>query len=695
MADGSIYDEGSRRGKVRTVLQTEAAECSMACLTMVARSLGHDIDLAAMRRRFDTSLRGMNLGNMIEIARALGLDARPLRAELSYLKQARLPCILHWDLNHFVVLSRVSKRGLHLHDPAHGERVISIEEASAHFTGVLVEFTRAAQFVPIRDRERASLRSLAGRIEGLGKVACQALGLAAVIELLAILLPFQIQWTIDEVIPTADMGLLVATCAGFIVLIVLRCVLSIVRGWTLSWVGASLGEQLTTRLFSHMLRLPLDFFQKRRMGDVISRYGSLQTIQGTLTGSFVEAVLDGVVGCVALAIMATYSMAMTAAVLASACLYAVLRATSFRLLMHVNEEQLVHIAKQQSLLMESIRAMQAIKLASREADRNARLANATAEAAVRTMRSQRIGMTFNALAQGLTGIQRVVLVTAGGYLVIREHVTAGMLIAFIAYADQFSTKVSSLVDKIVDFSMLRLHAERVADIAHGSPEPWQASGYSGPDPAPSLELSSVSYRYSPTEPWVIRHLDLAIAEGESIAVTGVSGAGKSTLARLILGLHEPAEGQIRVGGVDLAHLGLVRYRSLVAAVMQDDQLLDGTLGENIAFFDYAASLDAIVRAARAARIHEEIIRMPMGYETRVGDMGSSLSGGQRQRVLLARALYRQPRILVLDEATSHLDVDNERAINAAIRELAITRIIIAHRAETIASADRVFELKGL
>lgn len=243
--------------------------------------------------------------------------------------------------------------------------------------------------------------------------------------------------------------------------------------------------------------------------------------------------------------------------------------------------------------------------------------------------------------------------------------------------------------------MLRLHAERVADIAHGSPEPWQASGYSGPDPVPSLELSGVGYRYSASEPWVIRKLDLAIAEGESIAVTGVSGAGKSTLARLILGLHSPVEGQIRVGGVDLAHLGLVRYRELVAAVMQDDQLLDGTLGENIAFFDHAASLDAIIRAAQMARIHDEIIRMPMGYETRVGDMGNSLSGGQRQRVLLARALYRQPRILVLDEATSHLDVDNERAINAAISELAITRVIIAHRAETIASTDRVFELKGL
>lgn len=695
MADGSTHDGGARRGKVKTVLQTEAAECSMACLTMVARSLGHDIDLAAMRRRFDTSLRGMNLGKMIEIARILGLDARPLRAELPYLRQARLPCILHWDLNHFVVLSRVSGRGLHLHDPAHGERIISLEQASAHFTGVLVEFTRAAQFEPVRDRKRISLRSLAGRIEGVSKVAFQLLGLATVIELLAILLPFQIQWTVDEVIPTADMGLLMATGAGFIVLIVLQCGLSIARGWTLSRVGASLGEQLTTRLFSHMLRLPLDFFQKRRMGDVISRFGSLQTIQNTLTGAFVEAVLDGIVGCVALAIMATYSGAMTAVVLASVCLYAVLRATSFRLLRNVNEEQLIHIAKQQSLLMESIRAMQAIKLACREADRNARLANATAEAAGRTMRSQRIGMTFSALAQGLVGIQRVVLVMAGGYLVIREHVTAGMLVAFIAYADQFSTKVSSLVDKVVDFSMLHLHAERVADIAYGSPEPWQASEYSGPDPLPSLDLSDIGYRYSASEPWVIRHLDLAIAEGESIAITGVSGAGKSTLARLIVGLHEPVEGRIRVGGIDLAHLGFARYRSLVAAVMQDDQLLDGTLGENIAFFDHAASLDTIIRAAQAARIHDEIIRMPMGYETRVGDMGSSLSGGQLQRVLLARALYRKPRILVLDEATSHLDVDNERAINAAIRELAITRIIIAHRAETIASADRVFELKVL
>lgn len=312
----------------------------------------------------------------------------------------------------------------------------------------------------------------------------------------------------------------------------------------------------------------------------------------------------------------------------------------------------------------------------------------------RTERMQRLVMAFGVFNRGLFGAQRIALIALGAYLTMRGRFSAGMLVAYLAYADQFATKMGGLVDKSVDFRMLRLHAERIGDIALTEPEPHAQGIYSGSDPQSSLVITNLAFRYAEGEPWVFRSLDLAIGDGESVAIVGPSGCGKSTLAKIILGLLTPQEGKVEIGGLTIAALGLTRYRAMFAAVMQDDQLFSGSIADNIAFFDPVAKLTDIEDAAGAAAIHKEIAAMPMGYETLVGDMGSALSGGQKQRILLARALYRKPRIIVLDEATSHLDPKNESLANEAIRCLSITRIIIAHRQETIAQADRVIDLSS-
>ena len=270
--------------------------------------------------------------------------------------------------------------------------------------------------------------------------------------------------------------------------------------------------------------------------------------------------------------------------------------------------------------------------------------------------------------------------------------SAGTLVLCVAYAEQFATRARDLIDKLVEFRLLRVHGQRIADIALAEPERDVASSWAGPVPEPRIEVHGVSFRYADDEPWVLRDCSLAIAAGESVAISGPSGCGKTTLAKLILGLLHPTEGIITIGGIDIRRYGLGAYRAQFGAVMQEDELFSGSIADNISFFDPNADMDAIRRAALVASIADDIAAMPMGYETLVGDMGSSLSGGQKQRVLLARALYRQPRILLLDEATSHLDVSRERRINGEVARLAMTRIIIAHRPETIASADRVIHL---
>jgi ATP-binding cassette subfamily B protein RaxB len=266
--------------------------------------------------------------------------------------------------------------------------------------------------------------------------------------------------------------------------------------------------------------------------------------------------------------------------------------------------------------------------------------------------------------------------------------------AYLAYKDQFSRRIGGLIDKWIEFRMLRLHGERLADIvmAHAEADFDQNSEW----PLPSdtrIEVSNLSFRYAEGEPWVLKDCSFAISPGESIAVIGSSGCGKSTLCKLMVGLLPPTSGQIKVGGLDLQRLGARSFRAFVGAVMQEDQLFAGSVMENIAFGDDDAELERVEDAARLAAVHEEIAAMPMGYRTLIGDMGTTLSGGQKQRVILARALYRQPKILFLDEATSHLDVSRERLVNDAVRSLELTKVIIAHRPETIASADRVLVLE--
>lgn len=683
------------RRQLELVMQTEAAECALACLSMVAAYHGHAADLMSLRRRFNISSKGANLRRMAEIADAIGLEARALRATLEYLPAAPTPCILHWDLNHFVVLNRVTARGAEIFDPSRGRYWMPLAEVSAHFTGVVLQLTPGASFEEVAETPGVSLRALTGRITGLAGVTVQILGLALGIEVLSLLAPFQMQWVIDQALLTNDHNMLVVIALGFVVVSAMSAAFGFARAWLVSWFGASLNAQWVTNVFAHLLKLPMDFFEKRHMGDIVSRFYSIQSIQTTLTGSFIEAVLDGAMGLMALVILTLYSASLTLVVGASILLYAGLRWAMYRALWRINEEQLVYSARQQTELMESIRGIQAIKLANKQAERRGRLERATHEAARRTMQSQRVGLAFAVANQALFGTQRVALVAFGAYLAMQGKFSAGMLVAYVAYADQLSTKFSSLVDKLIEFQMLGLHTKRVADIALTGPEAHAEGPYSGPVPKARIEVKGVGFRYAEGEPWVLRGVSLVIEAGESVAIIGPSGYGKSTLAKLIVGLLEPIEGSIEIDGIDIRRYGLARYRGLIGAVMQDDNLFAGSIADNISLFDVDAAMDDIVAAARMAQFHDDIVAMPMAYESLVGDMGAALSGGQKQRLMLARALYRKPSILVLDEATSHLDAARETSINAAIGALDVTRIILAHRQETIASAQRVIDITRL
>jgi ATP-binding cassette subfamily B protein RaxB len=677
------------RRKLPMILQTEAAECGLASLAMIARHHGHDVDLPSLRRTHSTSLKGANLARVMEMAAKLGFETRPLRLELEELSELKTPCVLHWDLNHFVVLKHVTSRGAVIHDPARGVLKLSRAEISQHFTGVALECSPGADFKPVKARESISLRALTGKVTGLPVTLVQIFVLALALEVFALVGPFYLQWVLDQVLVSADKNLLMLLGIGFLLIAVFQACVSAVRAWTITWLGAMLNVQWLTNVFAHLLKLPLDWYEKRHVGDVVSRFSSMQTIQQTLTTGFVAAILDGLMASLTLVVLALYNVKLTLIVLAAFALYAMLRWFTYQPLRRAQEDQIVYIARQRTELLEAIRGAQTLKLHNQQQPRTARYANAVVETVNRNIAMQRLNIAFQSGNQLIFGIEKVTLIWLAALLVLEGTFTAGMLVAFAAYADQFVTRAAGLIDKGIEFRMLRLHAERVADIALVAPERHVESDWDAPLPKAEIEVRDVSFRYADGEPWILKNCSLTIPVGESVALIGPSGCGKTTLAKIILGLLEPQEGEILYGGIEIRRLGLGRYRSQIGAVMQDDQLFAGSIADNIACFDPESSPLRIEAAARLAAIHDDIVQMPMGYQSLVGDMGSALSGGQKQRVLLARALYRKPSLLVLDEATSHLDIERERQVNAAVNRLAITRIVIAHRPETIASAKHL------
>lgn len=683
------------RRRVRPVRQAEMPECGLACLAMVSGAYGLDVDLGTLRRRFQPSMRGISLKSLIAMADQIGLSGRAVKLPLEEIKNLHTPAVIHWDLNHFVVLERVNRGKAFIHNPDGRSKWYGLDELSDHFTGVALELRPADNFEVGKRRESLKLAQLWRRMTGLKRALAQTVVLSLVMQAFVLASPYYMQVAIDSALPALDKNLLAVLALGFGLFTVVNAGAALLRSFVLLSAGSSVSYGIASNVARRLFRLPVSWFEKRHVGDILSRFQSVAPIQQVLTQGAVAAVIDGSLALLILALMFFYSVGLTFVALIAFLLYAGVRAISFSLQREAQADAIITSGKEQTAMVESVRGIVTLRLFNRETARHAFWQSRLADSVNANISLQRVVIWQSVANTLLFGIENIITIWLAVGFVISGGFSVGMVFAYLTYKTQFTQRASSLIDQAIAFRMLGLHLERLSDIALADQDSSFAQDWvASKELKGRVELRDVRFRYGPTEPWILDGVNLMVEPGEHVAITGPSGGGKSTLVKIALGLLEPDCGEVLIDGVPLQQFGYANYREQVGAVLQDDHLFAGSIADNIALFDETPDIERIVSAAIAAAIHDDIVRLPMGYETLVGDMGSSLSGGQKQRVLVARALYRKPRLIVLDEGTSHLDIVTEGKVQTSLEQLSVTRIVSAHRSGAISASDRQFFVAG-
>ncbi len=674
--------------------QTEIAECGLICLAYSSAKLGAHLELSELRRRFPISSRGLNLRQISEIATALDLMARSVRCDIGELGQLKLPAILHWGLNHFVVLERVSSKDITIHDPASGRRKVQLEQAGRRFTGVAVELSRSAEFKRRPQKSQLSIWSWIDRSKELYSGIGQVFVLSILLQVYVVGSPFFIQLAIDQAAFKGDRHLLTTLAVGFGAFGLFNIAASTLRSLAMQQLSAFVSWDMSLRLFRHLVRLPLPWFQRRRLADTISRFDSITPIRDLISGSLVTSVIDGALALTTLCMMVIFSWPLACVAFIGTLAYGATRALTLPESLRLSSETLGAQIAENVKRIETIKAIQTIKQMAAETEQETQWGNRYADYIKRTVAKSRFQISTTAANQTIDLITYLAIVYFSAADIMDNKMSVGVFYAFLAYRSQFGSSIVNVIEQIIQWKLSDIYSFRLADIVLTPKE-------EGIDRVESLELEMdgqidierVSFRYSGQESWVLRNLNLSIKSGEFVAIIGPSGVGKSSLLKVLCGLYTPLVGEVKIDGRTLSAWGPKAVRHHIGIVMQDDELLSGSIAENVAFFDADIDMGRVWQALGDAAIKDEILAMPMKAESLVGDMGGALSGGQKQRLLIARALYKKPRILLLDEATSHLDPQNEIVISENIKRLNITRVVIAHRRETIMAADRIFDLR--
>ena len=669
----------ARRGGLPMIFQAEANECGLACLAMIVSYFGRDTDIRSIRESSNLPAFGSSLKHLTRAAAAAGLKARSLKLDIGDIKRLSTPAILHWDLDHFVVLKKCGSGGVVVHDPAVGVRKYPFDELDGHFTGIAVEFSPAGGAVGDAPARRLRLRDLMRFSRGTARGMTLILLLSALVQVCSLLSPFYLQLVIDQGLARGDMDLVLAVALLFGLLMLARIALGHVRSLVTMQFSTRLGFEMVSGLFEHLLNLPLRFFERREMGDLVSRFSSVEKISALISQDMITVLVDGLLSILSLILLYVYSP-----LLATVCLTFVIVAMLLKLGSLPGEklrrqESIVRAAKSESRLMENIRWASVIKNYAIEEQRSADWQNHYVNSANAGYQLGTFQLWFGSSQALLFGIEQILIIFIGAGLIAGGNLTIGQLMGFIFLKQHFSSSVLAMFPKLAELRLMQLDLERIADIALEEAEESGAMARS-PSRAFSGKVrgEGLCFRYSNDERPIFEALDFAVEPGETLVVTGPSGCGKSTLLKLLAGLENPAAGSLYFDEIPLSGLGLSALRSATAAVLHSDGLLAGDIAFNINLEDEPHNHERLEDACRRACILDEILALPLGFNTRVGELGNSLSAGQVQRVLLARALYKRPRLILLDESLACLSDAVAQRILGNIGGLRIAIVLVTH-----------------
>lgn len=682
--------------KITPVLQVAAGDCAHACLSMVLDAHGSKVSIEDLRGSHEAAVEGISIKRMLHAASQFKLSGRAVRAGLKNLSALRLPAILHWNFNHYVVLESIDANGATVLDPSYGRRRISIEDLSGHYTGIAIEFWKMQEYRRVRRLVRTSLSDLWSSMRGAKRSALTVVLLSFMVQGLLLVGPLLFSVVIDQAIGFESNSVLLAIFLAIVAASLLSAVSDLLRKLSLLSLGSQLAAQINFNLVNHLLRLPFDYFQRRRLSDLMSRIDSIRVLKDALTEGAVPVFVDGVFSIITLIVLFSVSPMAAFVTLGLLLVFASIKVVTYPRMRARAEEVIDREADEQAVLMETVRGIQTVKTMNAERVRLSAWHGASVLSLQSNQRMQEMASTLETTRVGITTLDFALVTAICAGMVIDGEISLGALFAVVALRQQFQDRAYPLINRCFDFRLVGMRLQRLADITRTPPEIPDTAGNTRISVVEKgeIEINDLRYRYSQDSNWVVDGVSLHVRAGEFIAINGQSGGGKSTLIRLLIGLLAPEEGEIRIDGRILDRSSIEAYRADIAVVMQDDELFSGTIFDNISGFDPDVDIERVRAAAEMADIALDIDRMSTGYFSFIGDMGSALSGGQRQRILLARALYRQPRILFLDEGTANLDPERESNIVNALRGLGITTVCVAHRSRTLEAADKVYEMRG-
>jgi ABC-type bacteriocin/lantibiotic exporter with double-glycine peptidase domain len=678
-------------------MQMSSVECGATCLAMILSYYGRKTGVSEIRERCGVGRDGLSALTIVRAARDYGLRVRAISLQKNDFRFVRLPAIIHWQFDHYLVVECWSPKYVDVVDPAVGRLRLTAEEFDISFTGVVILLEPAADFIRHNPLSQMNLRAyVANCLKQAPWTFIQILAASLILQLFGLSVPLLTKLVVDQVIPGRLQSVIPLLGVGILILALSQLVTTLLRSILLVYLQARVDMYMMLSFFEHLLTLPLRFFQQRSSGDILARLGSNTAIRDILSNQLVSAVLDGGFVIVYLLILVWQSRLFGLLVLVIGLLQVLLLVATNRPVHELSTRELMAQGRVQGYVTETLVGVVSLKAAGAEQRAFQHWSNLFFDQLNISVRYNTLSSLINTVMALLRTFSPLVLLWVGVIQVLNGSMPVGTMLALNALAIAFLTPLASLVSSGQQLQLVRSHLERLTDVLEAEPEQNVQCVHQPPKLTGRITLEHVGFRYDPQSPDVLKDIDLTIEPGQRVAIVGRTGSGKSTLGKLLLGLYLPTQGEIVYDGIPLRYLNYQAVRGQFGVVMQEASAFSGTIRQNIAFNAPGMPMESVIRAAQLAAFHEDILSMPMQYETFISEQGNALSGGQRQRLGLARALAHSPVLLLLDEATSALDVVTEQLVEENLGMLACTQIVIAHRLSTVRNADVILVLdKGV